>query len=650
MDSERAFAELERGVKTALEHYSNVHRGTGYNSVVSTALYEKARGIVREHLGLDSRYVVVFLTPWRLRALEGQLPHGTGRHVVSSAELGLPLGLRAVAVRRSHLRRGVPFQPGGGTVRMVSPEFVDWAETPARLEAGTPDIIGAIALAKALTLPGFGKERTAADGKALAPGEMIRAGDSARYKGRRLLEHLRSTSIGRDALVPTSSGELPYINFDNAASTPTFQAVWDVVRQTWRQPESAWPGIVFRTQEACARFFGAPSSEYDLVFTSNTTEALNIVAEDMKRKLWSDPTTVVLNTAFEHNSNELPWRYVPGLNHVRLPVDCEGFVPAEKLVLLLREYNEERRHGDQRIRLVCVCGASNVMGTYNDLTTISRVVHHFGARLLVDAAQLAAHRPIRMLQDDIDFLAFSAHKMYAPFGSGGLFARKGVVSFEGKAIEGIRQSGEENVAGIAALGKAVELLDRLGMDVIAQEEERLTCHALEGLSKVPGVKVYGLSSECWEGLPRKGGVICFELKNVPHNLAAQELAERGAAGVRSGCFCVNMYIKGLLGIGRAKNAFAHFGLRLWPRVMERLLVGLVRVSFGLANDELQVDRFLQTIAQITRERSRRVDRLLASLHFGTPFLPRTPAGKRISESAERVVGQVFSDAAGRAGY
>ena len=618
MESARAFAELERGVLTALERYSNVHRGTGYNSIVSTALYEKARDVVREHLGLDGGYVVVFLTPWRLRALQSRLSSGADLRVVSSADLGLPLGLRAVAIRRSHLRRGVPFQPGGGTVRMVSPEFVDWAETPARLEAGTPDIIGAIALARALTLPGLVKEGTRAGSKASAPEEALRSSESVRYKGKALLDHLRSTSIGRDALVPTAAGDLTYVNLDNAASTPTFQAVWDMVRHAWRRPESAWPGIVRETREACARFFGAPANEYDLVFTSNTTEALNIVAEDMKRKLWSDSTTVVLNTAFEHNSNELPWRYVPGLSHVRLPVDCEGFVQAEKLVVLLREYNEERRYGDQRVRLVCVCGASNVMGTYNDLTTISRVVHHFGARLLVDAAQLAAHRPIQMLQDEIDFLAFSAHKMYAPFGSGGLFARKGALSFEGKALEGVRESGEENVAGVAALGKAVELLGRIGLDVIAQEEERLTCHALEALGKIPGVKVYGLSPECWEGLPRKGGVICFELKSVPHNLAAQELAERGAVGVRS-------------------------GLRLWPRLTEHLLVGLVRVSLGLTNDESQVDRFLQTVAQITRERGRRVNRLLAKLHFGTPFLPRTPVGKRISESAQRVVSAVFAD-------
>ena len=125
-------------------------------------------------------------------------------------------------------------------------------------------------------------------------------------------------------------------------------------------------------------------------------------------------------------------------------------------------------------------GASNVLGVFNDLAEIGRIVHRYGARLLVDAAQLVAHRKVAMESSGIDYLAFSAHKAYAPFGTGVLVARKGLLSFSPAEMERIRSSGEENVGGIAALGKALVLLQRIGLDVIQEEEQALTARALLG--------------------------------------------------------------------------------------------------------------------------------------------------------------------------
>ena len=147
-----AFEELERGVHAALETYSNVHRGSGHNSMVSTHLFEQARDIVLEYLGLSKgKYVVIFCTPRTAETLKAQLEPGSYR-VASSHDIGLPLGVRALAVERKALPRSLPFQTGGGTARLVSPGWVIWATAPDRFEAGTPAIVNVIAFAKALRL------------------------------------------------------------------------------------------------------------------------------------------------------------------------------------------------------------------------------------------------------------------------------------------------------------------------------------------------------------------------------------------------------------------------------------------------------------------------------------------------------------------
>ena len=125
-----AFAELERGVQKALETYANVHRGSGPHSLVTTALFEQARGIVLNYLGInDGRHVVVFCTPRSGMRLREKIAPG-GCRVLSSEELGLPIGVRALAVERKALPKGPPIQTGGGVVRIVSPNSVVWAGAP----------------------------------------------------------------------------------------------------------------------------------------------------------------------------------------------------------------------------------------------------------------------------------------------------------------------------------------------------------------------------------------------------------------------------------------------------------------------------------------------------------------------------------------
>ena len=599
-DASEAFAELEQGVRAALETYSNVHRGSGHNSMVTTHLYEQARDIVLEYLNLDkNKYVVVFCSPRRAEMLKAQLEPASYTSV-SSQDVGLPLGVRALAVERKRLPDGAPFQTGGGTARLVSPGWVIWANAPDKFEAGTPAIVNVIAFAKALRLiKQFGERafRVTLTGE-MAASDILHHDELEKYSGQELLDELKQTLIGRGIRVPTAEGDRPYINLDNAASTPTFTPIWNAARQTWRLSQPVREEIIREVKYICAGVLGAPSAAYDVIFTSNTTEAINLAAESLRKESEQDVKPVVLNTLLEHNSNELPWRMIPGLSLIRLPVDAEGILDLNELERLLRAYNQEGQYGKKRIKLVAVSGASNVLGVFNDLAKISRIVHQYGARLLVDAAQMVAHRKVEMEKCGIDYLAFSAHKVYAPFGSGVLMARKGLLHFSPTELELIRSSGEENASGIAALGKSLVLLQRIGLDLIRSEEQALTARALRGLAQIPGVEVYGIKNPDSPRFAQKGGVIVFGLKGTMANRVAKELAERGGIGVRYGCHCAHMLIKHLLHISPTLERFQGVMLTLFPKLS---LPGLTRVSLGIENSEQDVDTLIRVLRDIARQ-------------------------------------------------
>jgi selenocysteine lyase/cysteine desulfurase len=622
------FSGLSASVRLVLETYANVHRGSGHNSLVSTSLYEQARGIVLDHLGLDrDRHTVVFCSPRQADQLRGRL--GQERcHVLSSREVGLPLGLRAIAVRREALPGGVPLQPGGGTARLVAPGWVVWAGTPDRFEPGTPAIVNVVAFARALQLgydaPGDPAvaERSARD--------ILRHDRLAEYSGRQLLDELRKTLIGQRVPVPTLSGLKPFVNLDNAASTPTFEPVWGAVQEAWQQPEQVRREIVQEVKLICAEALGAPSTDYEVIFAANTTEAINLAAESLGRQAESGIKPVVVNTVGEHNSNELPWRGLAGVGLIRLPVDPDGFADPTELETVLQAYNEQHRHGAERIRLVAVCGASNVLGACNDLAEIGRIAHRYGARLLVDGAQLVAHRKVDLAACGIDYLAFSAHKAYAPFGAGALVVRKGLLNFGADELESIRSSGEENVGGIAALGKALVLLQRVGLEVIQQEEQALTAQALCGLAEIPGLTVFGVQTPDSPRFARRSGVIAFNLRRKMAGRVAAELAEQGGIGVRSGCHCTHVLVKRMLGVPKPLEEFQRLMLNVFPRLS---LPGVARVSLGIENTPEDVEALLDVLSQISRQ----------TAAVGNPFRRRkTPIQKELEAFARAAVDRVYA--------
>ena len=623
----QAFTELRQSVYAAMETYSNVHRGSGYNSMVTTYLFEKARDIILEYLGLNkSRFVIIFCTSRAEESIRAQLLPGS-YHTVSSLDHGLPLGVRALAVKREMLTGRAPFQSGGGTTKLISKEWIIWADAPDKFEAGTPAIINIIAFARALTMI---REK----GKELffnyltppqTPGEILYNDELDKYHGQELLDELRKTLIGRDLMVPSMHGPVHFINLDNSASTPTFTPVLNAFYQTLFQPVEVKQQIIQEVRNIIAGALGATLTKYDIIFTSNTTEAINLVAESLKRETEEGIEPVLLSTLFEHSSNDLPWRMVNSYSMIRLKPDDEGFIDLKEMEVLMSGYNREGKHGNKRIRFVAVSGASNVLGVCNNLEEIGRIAHQFGAKLLVDAAQLVAHRKINMEACGIDYLAFSAHKVYAPFGCGVLIFRKGLLNFSSTEMDLIRFSGEENAGGIAALGKAIVLLQRIGMALIREEEQALTARALSGMGQIEGLRIFGVKNSDSPGFGQKLGVILFSMKSMMPSRVAGEMAIRGGIGVRSGCHCAHIIIKHLLNMTPSLERFQRFILAVFPKVK---FPGLVRVSLGIETSEEDIDTMINVLSEIAKK--------------GPPVVAERIVQKQLDDSVKAVARRVYS--------
>ena len=636
-----AYSVLEKSIHAALETYSNVHRGSGHFSMVTTHLFEQARRIVLEYLGLSKRkFTVIFCSPLSASKLMAKLVAGSYR-VLSGNDFGLSLGVRALAVKRNALPASVPFQSGGGTARLMAINWVVWESAPDRFEAGTPAIINIIAFAKALRmikksgsnifLNPTPQKQTAAD--------ILYLDELEKYSGKELLDELRKTLIGKSVQVPTIQGVKPFVNLDYAASTPTFEPVWNAVRQTWQQPRQVQNEIIQEVRSVCAKMLGAPQADYDIIFTANTTEAINLAAESLSRESEEGIEPVVITTLLEHSSNDLPWRMVQNHSLLRLSIDKEGFFDLNELEKHLVEYNQERKQGKKRIRLVVVSGASNVLGTYNNLSEISRIVHKYGARLVVDAAQLIAHRKVDMESLGIDYLAFSAHKVYAPFGSGALVVKKGLLHFSPAEMELIRSSGEENAGGIAALGKVLVLLQRIGMDIIQAEEQELTKKMLNGLAQIDGVKIIGVSDTNSPKFTERGAVVAFFLKDKISSGIANELALNGGIGIRFGCHCAHILVKRMLGVGPKLEQFQRILVTVFPRLQ---LPGVLRVSLGIGNSEEEIDTFIRVLVKIARKPAKSGNNQSTTTINGTTVLPKSEVQKQMKVFVQVATEKVYS--------
>ena len=426
----------------------------------------------------------------------------------------------------------------------------------------------------------------------------------------------RSLFLGVDELVPVvGGGSRKYVNFDNAASTPVLKPVRDAVTEFSKWYSNVHRGTGYksrlsswafdRSRELVYAFVNASPTEEVVLFTRNTTESINHLAHRFPFKSGD----VVLTTVMEHHSNELPWRQVARVLHVDVLPD--GRINND-------DFREKLSANRGKIALVAVSGASNVTGYINPVHLYARWAHEVGAKIFVDAAQLAPHRSINMKSaedpEHLDYLAFSAHKMYAPFGVGVLVGER--KTFEqgdpslvgGGAVDIVtlenaywtdlpdkEEAGTPDIVGAVALGTVIKFIEKTGWDAIIEHESDLTSYALAKLLRIPGVTIYGDTDP--GNARNRLGVIPFNLASLPHALVAAILSYQWGIGTRSGCFCAHPYVKSIL----------HVDLQAAHELEDRILhrdrsdiPGAVRASFALYNTRGEVDLLCEALDAISR--------------------------------------------------
>lgn len=293
-------------------------------------------------------------------------------------------------------------------------------------------------------------------------------------------------------------------------------------------------------RETVARFINAPAAR-QIIFTRNTTESINLVAHTWGRTNLNSGDVIIL-TEMEHHSNLIPWQMLAAEKKIQLefiPVDTHGYLDLEAYRKLL----------NLDPKLVAFTHMSNVLGTINPAADMTQMAHESGAIVLIDGAQSVPHFPVDIQSIGADFLAFSAHKMCGPTGVGVLYGKKELLeemppflgggdmikrvelrSYTSNSIPHKFEAGTPAIAEAIGLGAAIEYLLQVGLDSIAAQEQVVVDYALDRLTEIPGVTVYGPEAK------DRGGVTAFNLDGVhPHDVA--QILDGDGIAVRAGHHC-----------------------------------------------------------------------------------------------------------------
>ncbi|MEC4019321.1 aminotransferase class V-fold PLP-dependent enzyme [Streptomyces sp. H27-D2] len=420
--------------------------------------------------------------------------------------------------------------------------------------------------------------------------------------------------LGRDVLVPlVTGGEVTYAALDYAASAPALQRVWDDVAAYAPYYGSVHRGAGYLSQLSTdlfensradvADFLGCRADD-QVVFTRSTTDSLNLLAAALP----ANTRVFVFET--EHHASLLPWEQradteVSYLNGPR--------TPQQAVDTLERALAEREPYGPA---LVCVTGASNVTGELWPVRELAAAAHAHGARIVLDAAQLAPHHPVDIKELDVDWVAFSGHKLYAPFGSGVLAGRAdwlqaaepylagggasrkvarradGGVEVEWHTTAARHEAGSPNVIGVYSIAAACKALSEAGFDSLVEREQQLVQRVLGGLAEVPEVKVLSLFGD---DAPRVG-VISFVVQGWNSSHFAAALSAEYGIGVRDGLFCAHPLVRTLLG-GEDDEPGECGAPDSAPG--ERSL-NAIRVSFGAGTPDEHIERFAGAVQELVR--------------------------------------------------
>ncbi|MBQ6395924.1 MAG: aminotransferase class V-fold PLP-dependent enzyme [Atopobiaceae bacterium] len=429
-------------------------------------------------------------------------------------------------------------------------------------------------------------------------------GSSPNKPDKYTIDNIRDWIVGIDEPVQLEDETTrAAINFDNAATTPAIQEVLDSVVDALPMYGSIGRGFSQKSnlstdtftdiRDKVLGFLNADWQDYTCFFVTNTTEGLNKLATALTTK-----DSVVLATRAEHHANDLPWRNRCKMLYAE--VDEDGRVIYDDIERLLSE---------NKVDYVTVTAASNVTGYVTDVHRIAKMAHAHGARIVVDGAQIVAHRRFSMKGDtpeeNIDFFAFSAHKMYAPFGGGAVVGLTEVLNehqpeFYGggtvrvvaddwavyKDAPELYEAGSPNYLGAVAMAKAIDILTEIGFDAIEEHEQKLLHRMMDGLKKIDKLIIYGDS----ENFDDRVGVISINHPEVNTFVLAQRMKKSWAVASRRGAFCAHPYVWRLMGISDDT-------LHGFAECTDVNTAGMMRMSFGIYNTEAEVDEFLAALPE-----------------------------------------------------
>ncbi|WP_346967783.1 aminotransferase class V-fold PLP-dependent enzyme [Clostridium disporicum] len=426
------------------------------------------------------------------------------------------------------------------------------------------------------------------------------------------IDDLRKLFVGLDKKVNINGkGRIVPINFDNAATTPPFKRVVKRVLETTEYYGSIARGDGQKSQycsdlyEECRRYilkyFNAPEEIYTAIFVGNTTDGLN----KLSNILINNKEDIVITTRMEHHSNDLPWRNKCDLKYVE--VNEDGRININEIEELIERYKE-------KVKYITITGASNVTGYINDIRKISGLIHKYGGKIIVDGAQLVPHKKIYMYKKDslenIDFLVFSGHKIYAPFGSGAIIGLRKDFNNNlpdtkgGGTVEYVidnnqlwlntpekNEAGTPNLFGAVAIMEAMKEIENIGFERIEKNEKELLQYLINGLKELNRVKLYA-DNDC---IDARLGILVFTIDGMKYYEVGEKLSEIKAIGVRQGGFCSHPYTRRVLGIPNNQ---------LQEYINKNGIPGLVRVSLGIYNSKKEANIFLETVELLCRRYAR----------------------------------------------
>ena len=392
-------------------------------------------------------------------------------------------------------------------------------------------------------------------------------------------------SIRKDfPILDQSVNGAPLVYFDNAATTQKPQLVMDALQHYYTKDnanihrglhtlaERATTGYEL-TRKKLAEFLHAPSSD-QIIFTSGTTAGINLVAQTFGRANFKTGD-VILVSNLEHHSNIVPWQMIAqetGAEVQVIPVDDLGVLDIAAYQSLL----------SAKVKLVAVNHVSNAIGTINPIKQMIELAHQVGAKVLIDGAQSVAHFEIDVQEYDMDFLAFSAHKLFGPTGVGVLYGKRELldamppyqgggemikeVSFSGTTYNELPykfEAGTPNIADVYAFGFALDYLKSLPKNAVWDQEKALLDYATEQLSQIDGLRIVGQA-------PEKIAVVSFVIDGVhPQDIGV--LLDKFGVAIRTGHHCAQ------------------------PLMARYELVGTCRASFAFYNTKEEIDLFVKAL-------------------------------------------------------